>query len=284
MDISIVTKDIALQLEQTKGDYIDSWLQTMQKQMNHRFNMKTLRIGNVRAFVAPDLQEIGLFNLVTGLSSCEEEAFSESFEEILHFYHNYSVEKYYIEVNPYHAPSRFLVHLTSQGFSLSRFETYVYGRGINIPSYGSNVVSIREVTSSEVDLFATLHIQGYQEALAHVSKPTLRLYYECLKILYGCPGWHLYIAWVNDIPSGMGMLYMQDGRASLAGGATLPKQRRQGVQTALLRHRIQVAAQAQCTLIVGQASVVSTSQHNMERLGLSTAYTGTIWTRLPSKK
>jgi hypothetical protein len=276
MSVPIMTKDVALQLEQAKADYIDSWLLAMQEQMDRPFDFDTLHIGNVRAFVARDLQEIGLFNLVIGLGLHEKELL----EEIMRFYRDHGVEKYCIEINPYHVSPDFLAYLASHGFCLSRFETYVYGGVTVTPSSASPSVSIREVTPSEIDLFATLHIQGYQEALAHVPEPTLRLYRESLKVLYGRPGWHLYVAWVHDIPSGMGMLYIQDGRASLAGGATLPNQRQQGGQTALLCHRIQVAAQAQCTLVVGQASVGSTSQHNMERLGLHTAYTGTAWTRL----
>lgn len=271
-----MTKDRALQLEQAKVDYIDSWLQAIQEQMNHSVKINILRRGNVRAFAARELQEIGLFNVVSGLGPLEE----EFLEEIVRFYRKHDIEKYFLEINPYHTSPDFLTSLASYGFSLSRFETYLYGTATITPPSHSTPVTIREVTLAEIDLFATLHMNGYQEALAHISEPTRKLYYESLKVLYGRPGWHLYIAWVNDIPGGMGMLYMQDGRASLAGGATLPEQRKQGVQTALLRHRIQVAARAQCTLVVGQASVGSTSQQNMERLGLHMGYTGSVWTQL----
>lgn len=276
MSVSIMTKDVAFQLEQAKADYIASWLHAIQKQAGYSFHFDTLYRGKVRAFVARDLQEIGLFNLVTGLGFHEEKVL----EEIMRFYHDHEVEKYYLEINPYHVSPDFLACLVSHGFSLSRFETYVYGEVTAPPPRVSTSISIREVTPSEIDLFATLHIEGYQEALRSVSEPILKLYYESLKALYGRPGWHLYVAWVHDIPSGIGMLYMQGGKATLAGGATIPNQRQQGVQTALLHHRIQVAAQAQCPLIIGQASVGSTSQQNMERLGLRTAYTSTTWTRL----
>jgi GNAT superfamily N-acetyltransferase len=271
-----MTKDRARQIELAKADYVDAWLQAIQGQMKTFLDIDVLRRGNVRALVAPDLQEIGLFNLVSGLSFHEKDLL----EEILRFYQGHDVEKYYVEINPYFVSSGFLGYFASKGFTLSRFETYVYGGVTSTPTPASTSISIRDVTSSEVDLFADLHIQGYQEALARVSETTLKLYRECLKVLYGYPGWHLSIAWIHDIPCGMGMLYMQDGRASLAGGATLPNQRHHGIQTALLRHRIQVAAQNQCTLIVGQANVGSTSQQNMERLGLRTAYTGSTWTRL----
>ena len=72
---------------------------------------------------------------------------------------------------------------------------------------------------------------------------------------------------------------MRDGMASLAGGATLPEMRQRGCQSAMLQHRILVAAQAHCSLIMGHANVGSTSQNNMERLGLRIAYTEVSWMR-----
>src|SRR5450755_2726497 len=104
MSIPIMTKNRALQLEEAKADYVDSWLQVMQEQMNHLVEIDILRRGNVRAFIARELQEIGLFNVVSGLGPREE----EFLEEILHFYQKHDVEKYSLEINPYHTSPNFL--------------------------------------------------------------------------------------------------------------------------------------------------------------------------------
>jgi hypothetical protein len=274
MSFSLMTQRLALQLEQSKGDHIESWLRGMQEQPGNPFGVDMLQRGNVRAFVARGLQEIGLFNQVIGVGPQEQ----EHLPEIMQFYRDHGVEQYRLEINPYNAPPDFLFYLATLGLYQSSFEAYVYSF---VPFEGSvsssfTTVTIQDVTSSELDLFADIHVEGFREALSHLSDKTRKLYRECTKILYQRPGWHLYLAWVNNIPSGMGMLYMQDGRAVLAGGATIPHMRQLGCQTALLRHRVLAATYAHCSLIAAQTSVGSRSQQNMQRLGMRVAYTASM--------
>ena len=82
---------------------------------------------------------------------------------------------------------------------------------------------------------------------------------------------------INSLPIGMGMLYTRNGIATGAGAAIIPRYRQQGGQTALVRYFTQAAAQARSTLVAAQTSIGSTSQHNVERLGMRTAYTGSSW-------
>ena len=49
------------------------------------------------------------------------------------------------------------------------------------------------------------------------------------------------------------------------------------VQTALLTKRIEDAALAGCDLVVTQAGLLTTSQHNMERCGLGIAFNRAVW-------
>jgi hypothetical protein len=51
------------------------------------------------------------------------------------------------------------------------------------------------------------------------------------------------------------------------------------VQTALIRHRMAVAAAEGADLVVGQTAVGSGSQRTMERCGLRVAYTKSVWTQ-----
>jgi hypothetical protein len=276
MNVPLMTQEVALQLEQAKADYIDSWLQGMQEKNDNSSEIGILRIGNLRAFVAHNLQGIGLFNQAIGLSPHN----MELLKEISRFYHDHGVEKYRIEINPYHVSSDFLTYLASHGFSPSRFETYLYGVATITLPYPPTIITIREITASEIDLFATIHVGGYQEALAHVSETQRNLYRESIKVLYQRPGWQLYFMCINNLPVGMGMLYIHNGIATGAGGATIPSYRQKGGQAALGHYLIQVAAQAHCALTVAQTNVGSTSQHNMERLGMRIAYTGSSWVRL----
>jgi hypothetical protein len=272
MNFPDMTHDLALQLEQSKGDHIESWLQAMQEQPGNPFGVDILQIGNIRAFVARALPEMGLFNQVIGLGPMEK----EHLHEIIQFYRAHGMEQYRLEVNPYNASPDFLAYLAMHGFYQSSFEAYLCGVVSTDFPPTSNTVIIRDVTSSNLDLFADIHMEGFREALSHFSEDARSLYRESTKVLYQLPGWHLYLAYVNDIPSAMGMLYIRNGKALLAGGATMSHMRRQGCQTALLCHRVLAAAQAQCSLIIGQTSVGSASQHNMEHVGMRIAYTGTM--------
>ncbi len=247
----IMTQDLALQLEQANADSIDSWFRGMLEQAGDDFEVNVYRVGSVRAFAARKMQEMGHFNQVIGLGPEHQ----HYLPEIFRFYAEQGITQYRIEINPFHVTADFPLD----------------------PLPPSPTISLHEVTSSENDLFADMHVQGFQEALARAPLPTRQLYRESTKVLCGFPGWHLYLTYVNGTPSGMGMLYLENGRALLAGGATLPQFRKRGSHQALLSHRIQAAAQAACSIVVAQTGAGSESQHNMERLGMRTAYTAAIW-------
>lgn len=66
---------------------------------------------------------------------------------------------------------------------------------------------------------------------------------------------------------GCGSLTVMGRTAWLGAAATLSGARRRGVQTALLRHRLQIARDAGCDLVGVTASVGSTSSRNLQRLG-----------------
>ena len=59
---------------------------------------------------------------------------------------------------------------------------------------------------------------------------------------------------------------------ALFGAGTLPQYRRRGIQTALLRRRMQEGARAGCEFAVTVTRGGTTSQHNAERLGFWVAY------------
>ena len=64
------------------------------------------------------------------------------------------------------------------------------------------------------------------------------------EILYNKPGWHFFIAEVQNIPAGIGVLYINKGVASLAASATLPEFQRKGCHTALIQKRIETAIES----------------------------------------
>jgi GNAT superfamily N-acetyltransferase len=86
-------------------------------------------------------------------------------------------------------------------------------------------------------------------------------------------GW---MARVDGRIVGGGSLIIHGGLALIAGDGTLPAFRNQGVQSALLRARLDQARQAGCDLAVICTNPGSGSQRNSERQGFTVAYARTM--------
>jgi GNAT superfamily N-acetyltransferase len=93
------------------------------------------------------------------------------------------------------------------------------------------------------------------------------------------PGFARYLAWRGSAVAGGGGLRMWNGVAQLSGASTLPKHRRHGVQTALLKFRLADAARAGCDIAVVTTEPGSKSQHNVQRQGFSLLYSRAVLIR-----
>lgn len=80
-------------------------------------------------------------------------------------------------------------------------------------------------------------------------------------------------------PLGCASLTIRDGVATLGGMSTLPEQRGQGVQTALIRHRLRVAAASGCDLATSIAVPDSPSERNLLRHGFEQLFRIEHWVR-----
>ena len=80
------------------------------------------------------------------------------------------------------------------------------------------------------------------------------------------------LGWADGLPVGTGSMKIADGVAWLSADSTLPGFRGRGIQQAIQRHRLRLAREAGCTLVVTEAEPGSGSQRNMERLGFGVVY------------
>ncbi|MEV0673482.1 GNAT family N-acetyltransferase [Mycobacterium sp. NPDC050441] len=85
-----------------------------------------------------------------------------------------------------------------------------------------------------------------------------------------------YIALVDGVVAGGGMMRLAGGIAQLAGAATAPAYRRRGVQAALLAARLAEAAAAGCEIAVVTTASGSKSQRNVQRRGFQLLYARAI--------
>lgn len=130
-------------------------------------------------------------------------------------------------------------------------------------------VAVRRVeTADDVADFEDAYHAGWEVGGWRVSTEPWR----------GLPGWSLYTGLVDGRPAGAGILFVDAGVGYLADAAVTPAFRGRGVHRALLDRRIADARAAGCDLICAGAAFPSTSLRNMQRAGLSVAYTRAVWT------
>jgi GNAT superfamily N-acetyltransferase len=96
------------------------------------------------------------------------------------------------------------------------------------------------------------------------------------------PGFQGYVARLDGEVVGGAALRLDDGVAVFAGAATLPRFRRRGVQTALLRARLDDAARAGAELAVIVTQPGSKSQQNATRAGFALLYARQLLVRQPA--
>jgi GNAT superfamily N-acetyltransferase len=164
--------------------------------------------------------------------------------------------------------------LSERGFIATDTETVLYGAA-PAPAAPATKIEIVDVDSPALmEDFLDALLTGWGIAPEHhePAKANMRGW------LSG-PDWRLYLARIDGKPAAASKLFAKDGIGLFPDAATRPEFRRQGLQTALLRHRAAAAAQDGAELIYSQATFGSTSQHNMERIGMRVLCTRTIFTR-----
>jgi hypothetical protein len=87
-----------------------------------------------------------------------------------------------------------------------------------------------------------------------------------------------FLARFMDEPAGAASLDCdQNGIASLRQGAVIPKFRNRRCHLALVQHRLFVAHELGCSLVIGGAAFISSSFQNQQRAGMRLAYVETEW-------
>jgi len=97
---------------------------------------------------------------------------------------------------------------------------------------------------------------------------------------FAVPGIDLYRASVDGAVAGVARLVIDRDLAEFGGGATLPEFRGRGVQQAMLRHRINEACAAGCSILVTEAEPETGSTRNILRAGFEAAFDYSVFTSL----
>jgi GNAT superfamily N-acetyltransferase len=135
-------------------------------------------------------------------------------------------------------------------------------------------VRVRRPASDEAESYSLLVCRSFFEN-TEISPEFLALFTST----YYAAGAFFFIAEVEGVPAGGGMMSIHQGVASLGGTGTLPEFRNRGVQKALLLARLAHAAESGCDLAMVATMPGSGSQRNVERQGFRVVYTRTKFLR-----
>ena len=173
--------------------------------------------------------------------------------------------------------------LTERGYRLESYEN-VLGRALD---RGPDLVAppgieVRRSGDDEFEQWLQVVADGVEhpdtEGLpAHEEFP--RDSYEAAERDMAVAGVERYVALRRGVFAGGAGLRLAEGVAQMAGAATTPAYRRQGVQTALLAARLADAAAAGCDVAVVTTQPGSRSQQNVQRMGFDLLYTRAVLVR-----
>jgi GNAT superfamily N-acetyltransferase len=171
---------------------------------------------------------------------------------------------------PYADPS-VLEALRRRGYRATSWKqilTRSVGAEDHSPPKPSPGIEVQPAEARDLDIWVRVIAQGFLEH-DDVDDKSRELYTTLFRTATNSS----WLAMVDGVPAGGACLSMRDGIASLATATVLPKQRRRGVQSALIRARLAFAAQSGCTWARVAAFPGSDSQRNLERHGFQAIYT-----------
>lgn len=181
-----------------------------------------------------------------------------------------------LDLNPFFSSDSLLRSLPRWGLHPIEFQSNLYialddDRPLDQPE-----LEVIEVRADTVDEFASMYERAYNYGRSTPSG-IVAFRETSIRARWDRDDWFFFMVLLDGTPSGGGALHIQDRVATLAGGATLPHCRGKGCQAAVIAHRLNVAGQMGCDLAVSRCAVGSPSQRNLERAGMTTAYTKVIW-------
>lgn len=267
MRLPVVHKELAERIGQAEIDFLTSRISSIGERSGNPEGVEIKRFGSATAFYIRTMPW-GIFNSVKGFSLED----TDKLGEIAQFYRERE-RVFQLDINPADCDSRMFTSLAGHGLNQQGFHSVLYGLPIKETPQCPAGITIREVADeADFDSYAGIHCiaSGMSAADKH--------HFVNNNIgLLNRPGWKIYLALLNDMPAAVAVMHISGSIASCTLAATAPEFRRNGLQTALLQRRIHDAHRAGCELVAAQASFGSTSQHNMERVGMRIAWTRAVW-------
>ena len=161
--------------------------------------------------------------------------------------------------------------LIARGYHPVELTSVMYQPIAELPSSNGRVHA-RIAAAHEIERWAETSAEGWREFTEFA--PMMR---ELGRVSASANGTVPFFAEIDGRAIATGAIAIHDGVAVLAGASTIPEERRQGAQRALLEARLRHARAQGCDLAMMCALPGSASQRNAERQGFRIAYTRIKW-------
>lgn len=259
----LLSQDAADRVERADQDYLAVRVGALSRLPGNPDGAQLRQFGRAHAFLVASVPN-PVFNHVAGLTAQDRDALPE----MARWYRDHGLPLR-VDVAPAQADPLLFDALAGQGLRQTGFYAGLYAQPAT--AITDPVAGLR-VEAAEPAEFAQVYVAGFE-----FPRRALDTMARSMEVLAGQPGCHFFRARTGRATDGVGLLFVAAGTGYLATAATLPGHRGKGVQTALVRHRIAVAARAGADMVAGHAAVGSGSQRTMERCGLRVAHTKAIW-------
>lgn len=175
------------------------------------------------------------------------------------FYENNGISKHQIILSDTDTDSETQFNLNRNGYSFKKSfsQTFITPTTL-IENQVSAEVSFIEVTNSNIDLFTSLYLKGFDAHGRDVRKVSANF-----NTLLNNSKFNLMLIKYGDIFVGINVLYHKKNESLLAGGAIIPEYRNKGLHKAGLNFRIQKALAQNSNKITAFAYDNTVSLQNM---------------------
>jgi GNAT superfamily N-acetyltransferase len=191
----------------------------------------------------------------------------ESVETMIAAYRAAGVERYFVQVHPSAEPAEIGAWLTAAGLEKARgWQKFARGREA-VPKIETDL-RIEEIGPEYGEVFGRILCDAFDFG------PAAAPWFARLP---GRRDWHIFMSFVGDEPAGVGALYVKDDLADIDFGATAPKFRGRGSQSALLARRVERALDLGCREMITCTGVAvpgdpQHSYRNIKRVGFRETY------------
>jgi GNAT superfamily N-acetyltransferase len=201
-----------------------------------------------------------------GMSGVVTESEMERLEE----FYSSRASRVNLEVCPYVDPS--LIELLGDRVYRPVEFSHVLLRPVTLQDIAqaptASTLKVREVASEEEPVWSRTVASAFLEG----AEPPQR-FIDIFAIYFRVPSVRCLVAEIDGTPVGGGLVAIHEGMAALATTSTLPAFRGRGVQTALIKARLRIAAEQGCDLAMITTQPGTISHKNVERQGFRVAYT-----------